>query len=25
VQVLYDTLDLYGKLDAERTITVYRE
>jgi hypothetical protein len=25
VQVLYDTLELYGKLNASRTITVARE
>jgi hypothetical protein len=25
VQVLYDTLELYGKLKASRTITVSRE
>ena len=25
VQVLYDTLELYGKLNASRTITVSRE
>jgi hypothetical protein len=25
IQVLYDTLELYGKINAWRTITVYRE
>ena len=25
VQVLYDTLELYGKVNASRTITVARE
>ena len=25
VQVLYDTLELYGKLNASRSITVVRE
>jgi len=25
VQVFYDTLELYGKVSASRSITVYRE
>jgi hypothetical protein len=25
VQVFYDTLELYGKLSASRSVTVYRE
>jgi hypothetical protein len=25
VQVLYDTLELYGKLSASRSVRVYRE
>jgi len=25
VQVLYDTLELYGKISASRSVTVYRE
>jgi hypothetical protein len=25
VQVLYDTLELYGNISASRTVTVYRE
>jgi hypothetical protein len=25
VQVLYDTLELYGKVNASRTITIYRD
>jgi hypothetical protein len=25
VQVLYDTMELYGKISASRSITIYRE
>ena len=25
VQVLYDTLELYGKVNASRSITIYRD
>jgi hypothetical protein len=25
VQVLYDTLELYGKVSASRPVTIYRE